>query len=76
MQSKINRAIKYYSLSKDNALKEIDKINRQRARHYNHFTNRKWASFDNYDLIINVDRLGAEKTTEMIKNIILDKDKN
>ena len=76
MNSKINRSIKYYGLDKATAEKEINKINKQRAKHYNHFTNKKWDSFDNYDLAINVDKLGVEETAEMIKNIILTQDKN
>lgn len=73
MKSKVNRAVKYYGLSKENAESEITKINNQRAKHYKHFTNREWNSFDNYDFSINVDKLGIEKTAEMIKNIIIQK---
>ena len=76
MNSKINRSIKYYGLDKSTAEKEINKINKQRAKHYNNFTNREWNSFDNYDLAINVDKLGVEETAEMIKNIILSEDKS
>ena len=75
MNSKINRSVKYYGIEKATAEKEINKINKQRAKHYNHFTNREWNSFDNYDLAINVDKLGVEETAEMIKNIILSEDK-
>ena len=71
MNSKIKRAVKYYGLAKDKAEKEINKINKQRAKHYNHFTNKEWNSFGNYDLAINVDKLGVEKTAELIKNIIV-----
>ena len=70
INSKIKRAVKYYGLDKDKAEKEINRINKQRAKHYNHFTNNEWNSFKNYDLAINVDKLGVEETSEMIKNII------
>ena len=76
MNSKINRSVKYYGLDKTTAEKEINKINKHRAKHYNHFTNREWNSFSNYDLAINVDKLGVEVTAEMIKNIILSEDKS
>ena len=75
MNSKIKRAVKYYGLNSSEAEKIINKINKQRSRHYNHFTNNNWESFDNYDLAINVDKLGVEKTSEMIKNIIISLDK-
>lgn len=74
-KSKINRAVKYYGLNKQKAEKEIEKINKQRAKHYNNFTGKKWNSFDNYDLAINVDKLGVEETAEMIKNIVCNKTK-
>ena len=38
--------------------------------------NREWKAFDNYDLAINVDKLGVEETAEMLKNIVLTEDKN
>jgi len=76
MDSKIKRSVKYYGLDKNRAEKEIHKINKQRAKHYNHFTNKIWNSFENYDLAINVDKLGVEETAEMIKNIIIQEDKS
>ena len=76
MDSKIKRSVKYYGLDKNRAEKEIHKINKQRAKHYNHFTNKIWNSFENYDLAINVDKLGVEETAEMIKNIIIREDKS
>lgn len=75
IESKIKRVVKYYGLDKNKAEKEINKINKQRAKHYNHFTNKNWNSFENDDLAINVDKLGVEETAEMIKNIILSEDK-
>ena len=75
MSSKIKRSVKYYGLDKDKAEKEINKMNKQRAKHYNHFTNRVWNSFENYDLAINVDKFGVEETAELIKNIILVEDR-
>ena len=65
-ESKVLRATKYYGLNKNDALKQIKKINKEREKHYNFYTNRKWKDFNNYDLAINVDKLGVEKTAENI----------
>ena len=65
-ESKVLRATKYYGLNKSDALKQIKKINKEREKHYNFYTNRKWKDFNNYDLAINVDKLGVEKTAENI----------
>lgn len=64
--SKVNRAISYYGLDKISALKEINKINKQREKHYNYYTNRKWKDFSNYNICLNVDKLGIEKTLEVL----------
>ena len=67
--SKEERAVKYYGFKKENALKEINKINKERAKHYKFYTNREWKDFNNYDFMINVDRYGVEKTAENITSI-------
>lgn len=69
-ESKVNRAISYYNLSKKNALKEINKINNLREKHYEYYTNRKWKELSNYDMMINVDKLGIEKTVEFIYELL------
>lgn len=69
--NKVKRAIKYYGLNEKNALKEINKINKDREKHYKFYTNRNWKDFKNYDLIINVDKQGTDKTAEIIKSYIL-----
>lgn len=71
--SKINRSVKYYGLSNDKALNLIKKVDKQREKHYKYYTGRNWKDFSNYDLAINVDTLGVEKTAKMIKEIISSK---
>ncbi len=72
LESKVKRAIKYYGLDDKKALKEINKINKQRAKHYKYYTNRDWYNLDNYDLMINVDKKGIEKTVDQIIEFIKD----
>lgn len=69
-QDKVNRAVKYYNLEEDKALKEINKINSERAKHYKYYTNRDWYDFANYDIALNVDYLGVEKTAELLEQVI------
>lgn len=69
-KSKVKRVVKYYGLKEENALKEIEKINKQREKHYKYYTNRGWKEPSNYDLMLNVDLLGVEKCADIIKNII------
>lgn len=69
-QSKIKRATTYYGLKHENALKKINTINKSRAKHYKFYTNRDWYNFENYDLIINVDKLGVEKNADYLVHFI------
>jgi len=68
--SKIKRVTKYYKIPKEKALKEIKKINKEREKHYKYYTNRNWLELTNYDLLLNVDKLGIEKTVDKIKEYI------
>lgn len=65
------RAVKYYGLNKKNALKKIIEINKQREKHYKYYTNEDWKNLDNYDYTFNVDKLGVEKTAEVIRDIVI-----
>lgn len=70
ISSKVNRAIKYYKLDKTKAEKTINKINKDRAKHYKYYTNRDWNEMSNYDVMINVDKYGVEETAKYIESII------
>ena len=75
MKDKVNRATKYYGINKSNAKKEIEKINKHRENHYKYYTGNDWKDFEIYDLCINSDALGVEKTAEVICNLINEKEK-
>ena len=68
--SKEKRAVKYYKLDKKNAQKEIESVNKERAKHYKFYTERDWYDISNYDFLFNVDKYGVEKTAENIINIV------
>ncbi len=67
---KEKRAVKYYNLNKKIAKKKINQINKERAKHYEYYTNRKWKDVNNYDIMLNVDSYGVEKTAKIIANIL------
>lgn len=66
MEDKIKRAVTYYGLDKDKAEKEIRRNDKERATHYRHYTNRNWSNKSNYDICVNSDFLGVEKTAELV----------
>ena len=70
------KATKYYGLSKDTALKTINKINKERAKHYKYYTNRDWQDYTNYDLVLNTDILGVEGSAKLIEDFVKNKNNN
>ena len=68
--SKEKRAILYYSLKEKTALKEIEKIDKEREKHYKFYTGTDWKNFSNYDIMLNVDKYGVEKTADIIVDYI------
>lgn len=69
-ENKIARAVKYYGLQPRNAIKEINKINKARGEHYEHYTGQKWKDLGRYDFSINVDKFGPEETAEIIATMV------
>ena len=73
IEGKIKRATEYYGLTEDKAKKEINRINKLRSNHYEHYTERKWNDYTNYDICINSDILGVEEAAEVICNMAKEK---
>lgn len=75
IKDKIKRAVDFYGFNKDKAEKEIKRIDKLRANHYKHYTEKEWSSHSNYDICINSDTLGVEKSAELICEIVKEKEK-
>ena len=73
MEDKIKRATEIYRIDKQKVQKEIKKIDKERANHYKHYTENDWHNFSNYDICINSDTLGVEKSADLICEIINEK---
>ena len=74
-EHKVKRAVEYYGLKKETALKEINKINKARERHYNYYADKQWKDLSNYDIAINVDSYGVEETAQILYELIQSKEK-
>ena len=70
MENKVKRATEFYGLDKAKAEKEITRINKLRANHYKHYTEKEWNNPNNYDICINSDTLGVEKSSDLICEIV------
>ena len=74
MEDKIKRATTFYGLNKENAKKEIKRIDKLRANHYKYYTNNNWNDCSNYDICINSDTFGVEETAELICKMVSKKE--
>lgn len=72
---KMNRVTKYYQVPKKNAAKQIYQMNQNRKKYYQHYTSKNWNAVENYAICLNSDLLGIEASSELLKEIILKKEK-
>jgi putative MATE family efflux protein len=75
MEDKIKRATKIYGINEKNAEKEIERKDKLRANHYKYYTEKNWRDSSNYDICINSDTLGVEKTADLICEMVKEKEK-
>lgn len=71
MEDKINRVTKYYHIEKAKAASTINKITKDRKKHYKYYTNTNLDDYNNYDISIDISRFGVVKTAKLLKEIIL-----
>ena len=74
MEDKIKRATEIYGFDKNKAEKEIKRIDKLRANHYKYYTEKEWNDHSNYDICINSDTLGVEKSADLICNMVREKE--
>ena len=70
IENKIKRATEFYHMSKENAEKEITRINKLRANHYKYYTEKDWKEPSNYDICINSDAIGIDNAVNLICDIV------
>lgn len=70
MDNKIKRAVKYYGIDKDRVVNTIRRINKSREKYYKFYTGKNWRDMNNYDICIDVDKYGIDKTVDIIINLI------
>ena len=71
-ESAVKRCIGEYGLSKEKAESEIKRVNRNRIRHYEYYTGRKWGDAHNYDLLFNTGDIELEMASQLVATIYRD----
>ena len=66
MDSKVERIVKKYDLSKEDAKDYIKKMDKKRKYYHNSYCDNKWGDSRNYELTINSSKLGIEDSVKML----------
>lgn len=69
MEDRIARIAKRYDLSERKAADKIKKIDRERRYYYESRTGLYWGDIDSHEMLINVSRLGVERTVDILEAI-------
>ena len=65
-QTRVARAVTEYGLNRENAEKDVRKVDKARESYYNYHTGNKWGNAANYDLMINMNFLTPESAVKLI----------
>ena len=66
----IDKVTELYGLSRKEAERKIDRIDRARSTYYRYYTGNEWDNARNYDLCLNTEELGFERCVEIIEHYI------
>lgn len=70
MQDRVDRVSKNDGISKEEAQKLIEKVDRQRSAYYNYYTYQTWGAAKTYHLCVNSSRLGIKGTADFIASFV------
>jgi cytidylate kinase len=66
----IENAIKYDGCDRDEAIRRIDRINKERAAYHKYYTDHEWNDARCYDLCLNTSKISIQKCVEVIEEYI------
>ena len=70
MDFRTKRIMERHDMKEKAAMDYITKTDKRRASFYNFYTNGVWGSVDNYNLSIDTEKLGIDKSAELIVNYV------
>ncbi len=69
-EAKVERVMRIYELSKEEAESFIYRNDRKRKEYHNYYCKIKWGDSRNYDISVNSSRLGEDETVQILKEYI------
>ncbi|MDO4326830.1 MAG: cytidylate kinase-like family protein [bacterium] len=70
MPTKIQRVMDVDTVNVKEAVRRIQKIDKERKEYYSYYTGKDWMDMTNYDLAINTSDIDLEQTAKIIKDYI------
>lgn len=68
-EDRVKRIAMRYGLSEKEAKKAVKRADARRKYYYETYTENKWGSINSHQVLLNVSRLGVDRTVEMIKDL-------
>ena len=69
-ESKIERAERYFNITREEAPAVLKKKDKARANHYKYYTDQEWGMASNYDLCLNSGLIGIEGCVKAIQQVL------
>ena len=69
-ESKIERAEKYFNITREEAPAVLKKKDKARANHYKYYTDQEWGMASNYDLCLNSGLIAIEGCVKAIQQVL------
>lgn len=66
----IDKVVELYGLTRKEAERKIEKIDRARSTYYRYYTGSDWDNARNYDLCLNTEELGFDRCVDIIEHYI------
>lgn len=69
MDDRVRRIMERYSFTERDAVNAIRSTDRRRKNYYENYTRHKWGSIESHQMLLNISRLGMDRTVQIIKQI-------
>ena len=70
LEQRIQRIMERNRMSREDAERAVEKVDRQRRAYYEHHTGGRWGGNEEYGLIVDSSVLGVEKTAEKLAGVV------
>ena len=68
-EDRVERIANKYDISQRKAADKIKKMDRERRNYYESHTGQEWGSIDSHHMLLNVSRLGMDRTVDILERI-------